>query len=63
MRVPAERSYQEGNEQQHLGQQQGFREKLGVSQEIPSVRFLDEDGKGGKPDGGALGVSLRSSGA
>jgi len=43
----------ERNEQQHLGWQQGFREKTTASQEIYPVRFLDEELKRGNPDGGA----------
>lgn len=43
----------ERNEQQHLGWQQGFREKTTASQEIYPVRFLDEELRRGNPDGGA----------
>lgn len=43
----------ERNEQQHLGWQQGFREKTTASQEISPLRFLDEELKRGNPDGGA----------
>lgn len=43
----------ERNEQQHLGWQQGFREKTTASQEIYPIRFLDEELKRGNPDGGA----------